>query len=134
MQSFFSKAWGNFDGNFFVILCVVVLSIMCILPYCWFASILSLKLLNISDDAFNSLWYTHPTHLQKYVRWIIIYGQIPRNFDGYHIFKCSLEVFMKVIEMLFISNDKKLITQFILDCQSIWIILFNAKKFLERSN
>lgn len=90
------KAWGNFDGNFFVILCVVVLSIMCILPYCWFASVLSLQLHKISHDAYHSIWYSHPLRIQKYFKWIISYGQIPRNFDGYHIFRCSLEVFMKV--------------------------------------
>lgn len=90
------KAWGNFDGNFFVILCVVVLSIMCILPYCWFASVLSLQLHKVSHDAYHSIWYAHPPHIQKYFKWIISYGQIQRNFEGYHIFRCSLEVFMKV--------------------------------------
>lgn len=90
------QAWGNFDGNFFVIVCVVILSIMCILPYCLFASELTLQLQKISHDAFHSKWYVYPVHLQKYIRWTIIYGQIPRNFDGYNIFKCSLEVFTKV--------------------------------------
>lgn len=69
---------------------------MCIFPYCWYASKLSLQLLKIGDDAYNSLWYSHSTDLQKYIRWIIIYGQVQRNFDGYGIFICALEVFMKV--------------------------------------
>lgn len=90
------KAWGNFDGNFFVIVNVVALSIMCILPYCWFATVLSLQLRKIGHDAYESIWYNHPPYLQIYFRWIIIYGQIPRDFDGYNIFRCSLDVFMKV--------------------------------------
>ncbi|XP_031626815.1 odorant receptor 33c-like [Contarinia nasturtii] len=91
-------AWGTFDGNFFVISCVVALSIMCILPYCWFASVLSIRLYKISHDAYNSRWYTNSLAYHPYTRWIIIYGQISRNFDGYHIFKCGLDVFMKIIK------------------------------------
>lgn len=69
---------------------------MCILPYCWFATVLSLQLRKIGHDAYESIWYKHSPHLQIYIRWIIIYGQIPRDFDGYNIFRCSLDVFMKV--------------------------------------
>lgn len=90
------QAWGTFDGNFFVIVCVVILSIMCIFPYCWYATILSFKLQNIADDAYGALWYKHPYKMQKFTQRIIAYAQIRRSYDGYHIFRCSLEVFMKV--------------------------------------
>lgn len=99
------KAWGNFDGNFFVIVCVAILSIMCILPYCLFASELTLQLGKTGDDAYHSEWYAHPVHLQKYIKWVIIYAQIPRNFDGYNIFKCTLEVFTKVFSSIKECNN-----------------------------
>lgn len=90
------QAWGNFDGNFFVIVCVVVLSIMCIFPYCFYASQLSLDLEEIAIRAFHSKWYKHPVELQKYMTQIIAYAQIRRSVYGFGIFRCSLEVFMKV--------------------------------------
>lgn len=92
-----SQAWGNFDGNFFVIVCVTVLSIMCILPYCYYGTKISMRLQYIGEFAYaQTSWYKYPIHLQKYVQLTIAYSQRRKQFYGFNIFNCSLEVFMKV--------------------------------------
>lgn len=69
---------------------------MCVFPYCWFATILSMKLENVADDAYNALWYAHPYKTQMFTQQIIAYAQIRRSYHGYNIFGCSLEIFVKV--------------------------------------
>lgn len=71
---------------------------MCIFPYCFYATLLELRLFHIADEIFESQWYKYPAHLQKYITLIIAFAQIRRSFDGFGIFRCSLETFMKVNE------------------------------------
>lgn len=90
------QAWKTFDVNFVVIFSVFILSILSVLPYCWFATNLSFRLQNIGDDAYNALWYKHSNQMQIYTRQIITYAQIRRSYEGYHFFHCSLDIFVKV--------------------------------------
>lgn len=70
---------------------------MCILPYCYYGTLVSLRLQSIGDYAYaNALWYKYPLKIQKYVQLTIAYSQRRKNFHGFNIFNCSLEVFMKV--------------------------------------
>lgn len=104
---------------------------MCILPYCWFASVLSVQLAKIGDDAYHSLWYIHPITLQQYFRWIIIYGEIPRKFDGYNIFICTLEVFMKVRNIFTI-----IIRNFQIDddiTHIVFVLIFRSARHLDHT-
>lgn len=75
-------------------------SILCVFPYCYYASKIVPRLQYFADIAFESLWYQNiPVYLQKHLVLIIAYAHIRRKIQGYGMFDCDLEGFMKVNEV-----------------------------------
>lgn len=70
--------------------------IFAILPYCYYASVVTLKIQHTAVATFESHWYDLPIHLQKNIKMIIAFGQVQRKVNGYDLLNCDLEGFMKV--------------------------------------
>lgn len=68
-----------------------------ILPYCYYASRIVLKIQHTADAAFETRWYELPVELQMNVKHIIAFAQLKRSVSGW-LFKCDLGGFMKVRE------------------------------------
>lgn len=111
---------------------------MCIFPYCWYATVLSMNLHTIGDDAYKSLWYVYSVKVQICTQRIIAYAQIRRNFHGYNIFICSLEVFMKVsfciMILLKVPLNIKLFTKLqIVKASASYYLMLKSFWFTKRS-
>lgn len=85
------------DSNYFVTKISAMSSIIAILPYCYYSTIITNRLQQIADDIYyNSLWYKLPSKFKKYHILSIAAAQRPRFFTGYGIINCSVEICKKV--------------------------------------
>lgn len=54
------------------------------------------EIANIGNAAFKSEWYKYPANVHKYLVLIMARSQNPVYFTGQNLFRCTLEIFMKV--------------------------------------
>lgn len=54
-----------------------------------------------ADIAYKSQWYKWPNYLQKNIQSIIRHSQRPRTVNGFGLFRCDLEGFMKVRKYIY---------------------------------
>lgn len=80
-----------------------IVAILSILPYCYYASRITDKIQNMAYIAFDSCWYELRQPLQRNIQLIIEFAQIKRTVDGYNLFSCDLEGFVKV-RLFFIQS------------------------------
>lgn len=64
--------------------------------YCYFATKTSHDLRTISVQIYASNWHKMDIRRQKETLMMIIFAQLGRNFDGFGIFYCNLETFLRV--------------------------------------
>lgn len=50
----------------------------------------------MSNVIFDSCWYKLPVRLQRNIQFMIEFAQVTRKVDGYILFSCDLECFVKV--------------------------------------
>lgn len=85
-----------------ILMFVVIFSsgtvIMYVLTY--FATIISLKISNISNVVYEEKWYKYPKLFDIYVLMLIQATQKPQYFTGYKIVYCNLETFVGVRNLL----------------------------------
>lgn len=78
-----------------------IIAILSILPYCYYASRIQLKIQLTADAAFESTWYDLPVVLQHNILHIITFAQLRRTVSGYGLFNCDLEGFTTVRKLNF---------------------------------
>lgn len=68
-------------------------------PYLFsnFATFTTDRISSIGDTAYNMNWFDFPPNLQKYFISIIARSHENVHFTGLNMFRCTLEVFGKVI-------------------------------------
>lgn len=70
--------------------------VVSILPYCYYASRITVRMQQLSNVIFDSCWYKLPVRLQRNIQFMIKFAQVTRKVDGYILFSCDLECFVKV--------------------------------------
>lgn len=73
---------------------VVVTSLMFYM--CVIGSMITSKIAEVGEVAYNAQWSRYPHSIQKCIMPIVKHSQQTIDFHGYHIVICNLEVFMKV--------------------------------------
>lgn len=89
----------NMDIEMVMTIFAAMVAVLSILPYCYYASRIVLKIQHTANAAFESNWYALPVDLQKNMKHIIAFAQVTRTVNGYGLFNCDLEGFMKVREI-----------------------------------
>lgn len=82
--------------NLMMMIAGMLLALSSILPYCYYASRISFAISLNAYHAYQSNWYLFTIEQQRSLQMILAYSQIKRNFTGYDIIDCSLEVFLMV--------------------------------------
>ncbi|XP_031629168.1 uncharacterized protein LOC116344663 isoform X2 [Contarinia nasturtii] len=88
----------NFDTKLVMAIFASLVAVLSLLPYCYYASSITLKIQNMAYVVFESRWYELPVELQKNMKPIIACAQVKRTVNGYGLFNCDLEGFMKIIK------------------------------------
>lgn len=99
-KMFFLQTFKNIDIKFVMSIFASVVGIGSILPYCYYASKITAKMDQLATTAFQSRWYDLPLSLQRNIHFIILFAQIKRTVNGYKLFRCDLEGFVKVSSLL----------------------------------
>lgn len=104
----FSSLSGNY-ANLFLMVTATSAGFLSVFLITYFATQVSLQLLQISDISYHSLWYKYPTTLRKYVRFVIQNAQRPQLFRGFKMMSCTLSSFTKVngIDVVEHQTEKK---------------------------
>lgn len=92
------QALDTFNLHLVMVISGMMLAISSILPYCYYASRMSYTINMNADHAYQSNWYLFTIDQQRSLQMILAHSQIKRNFTGYDIIDCSLEVFLMVYE------------------------------------
>lgn len=75
---------------------LATMGISTVYPLCYFASRITAKLNQTAKVIYFSTWYSLPMELQKYMPFMIAFGQRDHVFRGMHMMTCSLESFLQV--------------------------------------
>lgn len=67
-----------------------------IFALCHYATHLTNKSIGMGDVIYNCPWYLLPLQQQKMIILMVRHGHVPFVLDGYKIFPCSKESFVKV--------------------------------------
>lgn len=92
----FSQSSDNFGADFVMRLIPAGFSICAISPFCYYSTVITLRLQQMADDIYHSLWYKLPAKFMKHCIISIVAAQQPRYFTGLGLVVCSLETFKKV--------------------------------------
>lgn len=93
--------------------CATVDVAICILIYCYFGNLVTTKYAEISDRAYQSLWYEQPKKTKRFTILIIQRAQRPFYFTAMGIFKCSLDT-MERVEINKLNSSQFQINEFTL--------------------
>lgn len=69
---------------------------------CYLGSMITFKCSEMTNIAYNTLWYQFPADMQKYITPMIQYSQKRIEFNGFKIVCCSLETFTKVFYLFYV--------------------------------
>lgn len=83
-------------SNLFTAAMGALLSVSCIIPYCFFGTVLTEQLCAVGYTVYQSQWYLLHAKHQKYCQMMIIYSQIKRKIHGFGIVSCDLNIFLSV--------------------------------------
>lgn len=73
-----------------------LVAIFSLLPFCYYASRITVKIQQTANSVFQSDWYGMPIGIQKNIKPIIAFAQIRRSVNGYGLLNSDLEGFLKV--------------------------------------
>lgn len=74
----------------------VLVAVLEILPYCYYASRIVLKIQRTADAVFETCWYELPVELQRNMKHVIAFAQLKRTVTGYGLLNCDLGGFLQV--------------------------------------
>lgn len=136
-SSISKKALGDFSMNFVMMAIGIHLALGSILPYCYYASRISHTVGLNAAHAYSSNWYLFTIDQQRCLQMILTHAQVKRNFTGYGIIDCSMEVFLMVctIWSLVGKTNKMRLASFVLiciflDCKRSGLICYHLEKIL----
>lgn len=96
-------------------------NLCCLYVFCHFGNKVTQNFLNITDDIYATSWYEFPLEMQKNFPMIIALSQKSIYLRGFGDSRCTLEVFMKVL------NSKDICTNFetSMSLKKVWSIHFH---------
>lgn len=80
---------------------VSVLQFLSIYGLCHFSTKLTTKSTGMGDEVYNSPWYSLPLKQQNMIGPMIRQGYVPFVLNGFKIFPCSKETFIKMMRTSF---------------------------------
>lgn len=89
----FSQTFVTFDIKMMMTIFASLLAIFSILSFFYYASRITSKIEQMSNNTFESRWYKLPIELQKRMKFMIAFAQIRFSVNGYGFFSKILNRF-----------------------------------------
>lgn len=86
----------NFDFTIVMVLFTFSFSMLALFLYCYFGMTATENYEKMADSLYGSNWIGLPVKLQKYVILMIMYGQKPLYYHGFHVVVVNLETYTNV--------------------------------------
>lgn len=64
--------------------------------FCYVANLTTDRIYSLGDIAYEMDWFEYPPEIHKFFILIIARSQIPADFTGFKLIRCTLETFVQV--------------------------------------